>query len=136
LRAVLPSLLLVGTRDVPGRMTRMGVARIVVGLSVAQPDLGARIFGAPPEDVNATARLLARLFAIRNITLGAWALTMRNAKGSDLRRCVTLNLAVDSADLVAIAPAIARRGLRRAAAMSALLAANATLGWLQILNEL
>lgn len=133
---MLSSPLLLGTRDLPGRMTRMGAARVVVGLAGVQPNLGAKIFGAPPEDVNHTTRYVARLFAIRNIVLGSWVLSMRRATGADLRRCVTLNLAVDAADLIAIAPVFARRGLRRTAAMSALLAVSATLGWLQILESL
>lgn len=128
--------LLIGASDLPDRLTRMGSARILVGLSTVKPDVGAKVFGAPPEEVTASARLLGRLFAIRNITLGAWVLSMRRASGDDLRRCVMLNLAVDAADLLAIAPVFARRGLRRTAAISAVLATSATLGWLQILGEL
>ena len=40
------------------------------------------------------------------------------------------------ADLAAILPMFARAGMRRTAGMAALLAASATLGWLQILDEI
>ena len=117
-------------------MTRMGVARISVGLSGANPSLGAKIFGAPTDQVTPVARLLARFFTIRNVALGTWVLTMRDADGRDRRRCVQINLAVDTADLVAIVPVLARQGMRRTAVMSALLAGSAILGWLQILDEI
>lgn len=128
--------LLLGARDLRSRVTRMGGARIAVGLTGVRPDVGARIFGAPLEEITPITRLLARFFAVRNIVLGSWVLTMRAAKGGDLRRCVQLNLAVDVADLAAITPLLARARLRRTAVMAAVLATSAILGWRQILEEL
>jgi hypothetical protein len=133
---VISSPLLVGAGGVKARMTRMGVARISVGLSGVSPSLGAKIFGAPPDQVTTTARMLARFFSIRQVVLGTWVLSMRDANNGNRRRCVQLNLAIDIADLAAILPLFARREMRRTAAMAALLAASATLGWLQILDDL
>jgi len=115
-------------------MTRMGIARITVGLSGAEPGLGAKIFGAPADEMTTTARLLSRFFAIRQVALGSWILAMRDASGRDRRRCVQVNLAVDAVDLIAVTPLFARKGLRRTAAMAAFLAGSATLAWLQILE--
>jgi hypothetical protein len=134
--AVIKSPLLIGASNVESKMTRMGVARISVGLSTVNPNVGAKIFGAPADQVTTTTRLLARFFAIRNIVLGSWVLTMRDANERDRRRCAQLNLAVDAADLAAIIPVFARKDMRRTATMAALLAASATLGWLQILDEI
>jgi len=127
--------LLIGTSDARSRMTRMGIARIVVGLNGVVPSVGSHVFGAPPEQMTHAARLLARIFGIRNIVLGSWALMMRDASTDERRRCLQLNMAVDIADLTVVVPAIARRELRRTAIMSTLLGTSAMLGWLQILSD-
>ncbi len=130
------SLLLIGTHGTESQLTRMGIARIAVGLAGVDPGLGAKIFGAPPEQVTPAARLLARFFTIRNIALGAWVLRIRDAGAEDQRRCAQVNLAVDAADLVVTLPSIFTKDLRRTAIMSSFLAAQATLAWVQVLQDI
>jgi len=127
--------LLLGTGNARERTTRMGLARITVGLSTVNTGIGAKIFGAPAEQITTATRLLARLFAVRNIVLGIWTLAVRDASTTERQRCFRLNLAVDVADLAVAVPALLQRDLRRTAVMSIALALSATLGWLQILQE-
>ena len=117
-------------------MTRIGVARLAVGSSVGlTTTLAGKVFGAPPEQLTPGARLMARLFGVRNCVLGAWVLAMRDAAVDEQRRCFQFNAAVDIADLVFIVPYLRHRDLRRAALMSAVLATSATLAWFELLDE-
>lgn len=128
--------LLLGSRSVEDRLTRLGVARCTVGSSALVTSVATRLFGVPPDEVTATGRMTTRLFGIRNIALGAWALAVRDAGGDERRRCVELNAAVDIADIAVVAPYLLRSGLRRAALMACLLGGSAALGWMELLEEL
>ena len=130
---MLRSPFLMGATTQTDRITRIGVARIGVGSVCLSARLAARIFGAPAEQVTPTARLVTRLFAIRNIVLGAWALAVRDADAEEQRRCFQLNAAVDIADVAVLAPFLLRRDLRRAAVMATALGVSATIGWLELL---
>jgi hypothetical protein len=99
------------------------------------PTLGGRIFGVPSEQINPAARFIARLFGVRQLVLGAWALSVRDAEPAAQKLCVQLNMAVDAADLAVVVPYLLRRDLRRAALMSALLAVSAVSGWYELLGE-
>ena len=79
------------------------------------------------------AALLAELVAVRNVTLGAWALALRDAGVAERRRFVRYNLAVDLVDLAVFTPLLMRRDLRRTAIVAGVLATSATLGWLDLL---
>jgi hypothetical protein len=126
--------LLIGAHDQRRRLLQMGVARISVGVSIGvAPRLGARVFGAPAEQVTPVAALLARLVAVRNVTLGMWALALRDAGAAERRRFVRYNLAVDVVDLAVITPLLLRRDLRRTAVMAGALATSAIFGWLDLL---
>lgn len=125
-----------GASDIEEKIARIAAARIAVGASVtATPGLVARIFGAPTEQLTPSARMLGRLFGIRNVVLGVWALSVRDASAAERRRCFTLNAAVDTADLVVLVPNLLRRDLRRTALMSSALATNAILCWLELLED-
>lgn len=131
------SLLLLNAGSNRERFTRMAAARSAVGLSVGvSPALGGRLFGIAPSQMTPPARLLARLFAVRQVCLAAWIHSVRDAGKDEQRRCAGVNLAVDAADLAILVAVVMRPGLRRAAAMSAVLAGNATLAWAELLQEL
>jgi len=133
---VIQSPLLLGANDIEERIARIGATRIGVGLTIGvSPRLGGRIFGVPGEQLTATARLLARLFAIRNVALGGYALSVRQASAAERRRCFTLNAAIDVADLAVLVPLLFRRDLRRAGLMGSALAISAALAWLELLED-
>lgn len=114
----------------------MGATRIAIGATVGgSTGMAARLFGAPADQVTPTARLLARLFGVRQVVLGAWVLTMRDASDAERRRCFQLNACVDMTDIAVLVPYLLRRGLRRAALLSILLGASETLGWMELLAE-
>ena len=133
---MLRSPILLGARDQRERITRIAAARIMVGSTVGvSTTVAGKVFGAPPDQLTATARLVARLFAVRNCVLGAWTLSIRDAEPGEQRRCFQFNAAVDIADLVIVLAYLRHRGLRRAAFMSAVLAASATAAWFELLQQ-
>lgn len=81
--------------------------RLGLGAMWPTPRLGARLFGIDVEDQPAVA-MLARLFAVRDVALGAMLL---QARGAEADRQVDLNIMVDAADLAAILIAGARKQL-------------------------
>src|SRR3982074_3358994 len=109
----------------------MALGRVVLGAApfvAAGPS--ARLLGFPVAHDNATARLMARFFGVRDIGLGVlvlWALRHPEA----LPFVMLFNAAMDAGDFVAIAiPLVKRQGIDRAAALSALFAMTGGLGWL------
>jgi uncharacterized protein YjeT (DUF2065 family) len=111
----------------------MGVGRIVLGLApFVAPRLSSRLLGFPQDHVNATARLMARFFGVRDIGLGAlvfWALHHPAALGFVL----VFNALTDFGDLGAIViPLVRRQGIDRAALASAAFALPAGIGWLTV----
>jgi hypothetical protein len=114
--------------------TAMSGARAAIGLSaLLAPGLASRVMGFPREQDNATARLLGRLFAVREIVLGGY--TAAQAQRDPARpNLYLLNATVDSSDAVVIAlTLLGRRGVGRAAAGSLALAMPfaATFLWLR-----
>lgn len=79
--------------------------RLGLGAMWIAPGLGARIFGLDPEGQPAT-KMLARLFAARDLALGA---ALLQARGGEADRLVDLGMAVDAADLAALVLAAGRR---------------------------
>ncbi|TMB91188.1 MAG: hypothetical protein E6J45_06855 [Chloroflexi bacterium] len=133
---MLTSPFLLGARDRRERILRIAVARMTVGSSVGvTTTLAAKVFGVPDEQLTPGARLIARLFGVRNCVLGAWALSMRDAGADEQRRCFQFNAAVDIADFVLLAPYLRQRELRRAAFLSLALATSATLAWVNLLSD-
>lgn len=128
---------LIGTTSERDRATRIGIARISVGSVVLLTNRQAQqLFGLPDEQDNPAVRLLARLFGIRNISLGAWALAVRDRSTAERKLCYQFNAAVDAADLVVLAVAgIMRQGLTRPVIMSSVLGSSALLAWLDLLDD-
>ena len=127
----------IGSTSEKDRATRIGIARISVGSVVLLTTRQAQqLFGLPDEQDSAATRLLARLFGIRNITLGAWALAVRDRSKAERKLCYQFNAAVDAADLVVLAVAgIMRQGLTRPVIMSSVLGSSALLAWLDLLDD-
>jgi hypothetical protein len=134
---VVRSPLLIGAHDERSRALHVGVSRITVGGSLLlMTGLGRRIFGVPDEMDNAAVRVTTRLFGIRNIMLGAWAIAARDQGPAERRLCYQLNAVVDAADLGILAlGAIRDRRLVRAALMGGALGTSALLAWLALLND-
>jgi hypothetical protein len=117
--------------------TRIGVARICVGSTLLlTTGLARRLFGVPADQDNGALRLLARLFGIRNIVLGAWALAARDQGADERRLCYQLNAVTDATDLgILVLGGVTGKGLWRAAAMSTVLGASALQAWLDLIRE-
>jgi hypothetical protein len=130
--------LLLGTGGERERATRVGVARICIGGSILlTTGLARRIFGIPAaQDNGGGLRLAARLFGIRNVVLGSWALLARDQGIDERRLCYRLNAAVDGADVAVLAWAgIRGEGLLRAALMGGALGGSVLLAWLDLLGD-
>lgn len=86
---------------------RRAIAYLRMGLGALWPTpaVGAKVFGVDA-DAEPSFRLMARLFAIRDLALGAALLQADEEEGD---RLVDLGIVVDAADLVAIVLAGARR---------------------------
>lgn len=90
------------TRDA---RTYLAYLRLGLGAMWLAPGMGAKIFGLDPEGQSAT-KFLARLFAIRDLALGA---ALLQADGADADRQVDLGIMVDAADFAAIVMAASRK---------------------------
>lgn len=113
----------------------MATGRIAIGATaVLAPGPGSRLLGYPVEQDLPTARLMARLFGVRDIALGA--LVWRTRDEPSLARYVyRLNAWVDAGDAAAMAVAvIGRQGIDRPALASAALALTGAAGWLNLLR--
>lgn len=114
--------------------TAMSGARAAVGVAaIAAPGVTSTLMGFPSQHDNATARLIGRLFAIREVALGAY--TAAQVQSDAMRPDVyLLNAAVDMSDAAVCAlTLLGRRGVARAAAGSLALAVPfaATFLWLR-----
>jgi hypothetical protein len=112
----------------------MGVGRILLGLA---PFVAARpvslLLGVPKEHDNPTARLMGRLFGVRDIGLGV--LVFFAIKHPDILPFVLVfNALTDFGDLFAILiPVVRRQGIDKAAGRFAAFALPAGVGWLLML---
>ena len=109
----------------------LSLGRIALGLApfiAAGPS--SRLMGFPAAHDNPTARLMGRLFGVRDIGLGVVGLyALRHPEVRTF--AFFLNAAMDAGDLVAIAMAlVSRAGIDRAAWRSAMAAAVGGTGWL------
>jgi hypothetical protein len=130
--------LLFGSSGERERAMRAAGVRIVVGaLLLLTPGLGRRVFGVPDNQDNGSVRLLARLFGVRNVVLGTWALMAQDQEPERRRVCYQLNAVVDGVDLAALAIAgITGDGLVQAAVMGSLLGTSEALAWVDLLGDL
>lgn len=129
---------LIGSATEREGATRAAAVRIAVGATLLlTPGLGRVLFGIPTDQDNASLRLLARLFGIRNIVLGGWALVARDHEPDQRRACYQLNAAVDAVDLVSLAIAgITGEGLVQAAIMGSALGGSELLAWIDLNGDL
>ncbi|MBA3502268.1 MAG: DUF4267 domain-containing protein [Myxococcota bacterium] len=109
----------------------MGLGRILLGLApfvAARP--AAQLLGFPAKHDNATARLMARFFGVRDIGLGVLAFyALRHPETAPF--IFLFNAAMDAGDLFAISlPILSRDGIDRGAALSAVFAIGGGMGWL------
>jgi len=115
----------------------MGVGRIVLGLApFLAAGLSSRLLGFPMQHDTATARLMARLFGVRDVGLGVlvfYALRHPEMLGF----VMVFNALTDFGDLLAISiPLLKRQGIDRAAVRSAAFALPAGVGWLAVFSRL
>lgn len=111
----------------------MGIGRVLIGLApFVAATASSRMLGFPAEHDNATARLMARFFGVRDIGLGV--LVFYGLEHLEALRFILLfNACTDFGDLVAIGiPVLKRHGIDRAAVKSAAFALPAGLAWLAI----
>jgi hypothetical protein len=114
-------------------VTAMGLGRIALGLA---PFLAAgpasRALGFPRSHDNATARLMGRLFGVRDIGLGVLAFyAIRHPETA--RFLFLFNAFMDLGDLFAVTiPLLRRQGIDRGAAMSGLAALIGGIAWIVV----
>lgn len=104
--------------------------RLLIGLApIVAASTTSRLLAFPPEHDNATARLMARWFGVRDIGLGALVVTFLD-DASGLRKVLWLNLATDLCDAAMIAvPLVRRQGIDRAALLCLAFACGGALSW-------
>jgi hypothetical protein len=111
-------------------ITAMGIGRIAIGLA---PFLAAgatsRLMGFPAAHDTPTARLMARLFGVRDIGLGVLAFyAVSHPEAAPF--IFLFNACTDAGDLVATGiPLVRRQGIDRGALRSALAALLGGIGW-------
>ncbi|MFN2463942.1 MAG: hypothetical protein ABR573_08595 [Candidatus Dormibacteria bacterium] len=130
--------LFLGSSSESERAMRAGAVRIGLGaVMLAAPALGRRIFGVPDNQDNTAVRLLARLFGIRQVVLGAWAIQVQGRPVADRRLCYQLNAMTDAIDVLALGlAAVAGTGMVQAAVMGSALGISETLAWIDLMEQL
>jgi hypothetical protein len=86
--------------------TYLSYVRMGLGAMWLAPGLGAKLFGLDPQQKG--VKMLARLFAVRDLALG---MALRQADGAEADRQVDLGIMVDAADLAALVMAAARKDI-------------------------
>ncbi len=109
----------------------LAVGRVLIGLApIVAAAPASRLLGFPDAHDNPTARLMGRLFGVRDIGLGA-LVVMHLGDPAALRKAFWLNLAMDLGDAAMIAVPLARRqGIDRAAGLSLTFALGGATAWL------
>jgi hypothetical protein len=118
---------MVNSRGVAGSMA---AGRILIGAAaLLAPGPTSRLLGFPTSQDSASARLMGRLFGVRDVALGV--LVLRARRDPDFARFVyRLNACVDGGDAASMAVAlIGREGIDRAALASSVPALSAMVGW-------
>lgn len=113
----------------------MAVGRVALGATALfLPGPSSRLLGYPQDQNSPTARLMGRLFGVRDIALGALVWHIRDDP-VHARYVYRLNAWVDAGDATAMAVAvIGRQGIDRAALSSAAFALSGATGWLRLLR--
>lgn len=110
--------------------------RVAIGAAaVLAPGPASRLLGFPRAHDSATARLMGRLFGIRDIALGVLVWRVREDRALS-RFAYTLNACVDAGDIAAAAiPLVKRRGIDRGAVATATFAFTGANVWLRLLRR-
>jgi hypothetical protein len=119
------------------RLTAQAAAgRVVVGLApLLAPGPTSRLLGFPRAHDNPSARLMGRLFAVRDIALGVLTWQVRDNREL-LRHAFRINAAIDASDMTAgVFPLLGRRGIDRAALSTAAFAFTGANVWLALLRR-
>jgi hypothetical protein len=114
-------------------VTALGLGRIAIGLApfvAAGPS--SRLLGFPARHDNPTARLMGRLFGVRDIGLGVLAFyAVRNPEAAPF--VFLFNAFMDLGDLFAISiPLVKRQGIDRGALLSGVFAFGGGLSWIVV----
>lgn len=97
------------------------------------PSRAARFFGFPAAHDTATARVLGRLYAIREALFGVHLIHEARSETGPQPFTVGMNLAIDATDAAMLGAVLARReGIDRAAAGIAAFAATVSVVWLRL----
>lgn len=121
---------------VRARALRMATMRAGIGVaSICAPSASARIAGFPAAHANPSARLMARLFGVRELLL-AW-LVFDAVRGGDPAPSVfVLQAAVDAADVAAQSVSVIKGdGIARGAISGMALAGGAAVLWGQLARK-
>ncbi|MFN2465598.1 MAG: hypothetical protein ABR598_04960 [Candidatus Dormibacteria bacterium] len=129
--------ILLGSSSERDRAMRAAGARIAIGALLGVfPGMARRTFGIPAAQDNGALRMISRLFGIRNVVLGVWALQVQGQGPEVRRQCYQLNAAVDALDIGALLiGAVAGEGLVQGAVMGSLLGSSEVLAWLDLLGD-
>ncbi len=118
------------------RVRAMAAGRVAIAAAALfAPGPSSRLLGFPREQDSPSARLMGRLFGVRDIALGAlvWQAGDEPVRAQFIYR---LNAWVDAGDAAAMAAAvIGRQGIDRAALSSAAFALVGASGWLRLLRD-
>lgn len=79
------------------------------GFVLIAPRRAARLFGFPDEDVNASALLLARLYAIREAARGIQLTCEARSAQGPRKLTAAVNLGIDATDAVVVSGLLVRR---------------------------
>ncbi len=117
------------------RVAAMAIGRVAIGATaLLAPGPSSRLLGYPREQDSPTARLMGRMFGVRDFALGALVWHVRDDP-THSRYVYKLNAWVDIGDAAAMAAAlIGRQGIDRAALSSAAFALTGATGWLRLLR--
>lgn len=112
---------------------QLAIGRIVIGvLAMIAPALAARVFGFPAEHDNGTARVMGRLFGVRDIVLGGLSLQFADDPAV-ARHLYRAGACVDAGDATSALVALVRRdGIDRAALGLFVIAGSATAVGIQL----
>jgi hypothetical protein len=105
--------------------------RVAIGIAtVLVPGIALRMMGLPRDHDNASARMMARLFGVREIALGAAVIAMVQSTPRQ-PKLYALNAGVDAGDAAVLGLSLAGgNGVSRAALGSMAVAVPVTATWL------
>ncbi len=111
----------------------LGLGRMAIGLApFVAAGASSKLIGFPTAHDNPTARVMGRMFGVRDLGLGILAFYgLRHPEA--LGFIMLFNAAMDLGDLGSIAiPLLKRQGIDRGALVSAMFAATGGLSWLLV----